>query len=156
MDFSVTGQPQAKTSFPRRPSLRSLVDQATAAEVSAKRTIAKLEPFLTQLYAVRRRVATGIVALLAIWLFVHVMFGANGMVIYRQKRAEYQSLQKEILSLETENDNSGKRINSLKTDAKTIEKEAREVLHYTRPGEIVYVSPAIASPVRASTSTASK
>jgi cell division protein FtsB len=156
MDFSVTGQPKPKTPFPRRPSLRSLVDQATAAEVSAKRTITKLEPFLMQLYAVRRRLATGIVAVLAVWLFVHVMFGANGMVIYRQKRAEYQNLQKEILSVEVENENCSKRINSLKTDAKTIEKEAREVLHYTRPGEIVYVSPAIANPVRPPTSTASK
>ena len=53
-------------------------------------------PFWGVLYEERRRLATGAVALLAVWLFVHVMFGANGMVIYRSKRAERQKLQSEI------------------------------------------------------------
>ena len=32
------------------------------------------------------------------------MFGDNGMVVYRQKKAEYQTLQKEIDGLQKEND----------------------------------------------------
>jgi cell division protein FtsB len=70
------------------------------------------------------------------------MFGANGMVVYRQKRAEYQSLRNEIDVLQKESEHYTQQINSLQTDPKTIEKEAREQLHYTRPGEVVYVAPA--------------
>ena len=107
----------------------------------AARVMEKLRPLLTLLYAVRRRLATGAVAMITIWLFVHVMFGANGMVVYKQKKAEYQSLQAEIDSLQNENDHSAGQIKSLQTDPKTIEKEAREQLHYARPGEVIYVAP---------------
>ena len=44
-------------------------------------------------YRTRRKLATGAVAFLAVWLGFHVIFGANGMVVYHQKRAEYQKLQ---------------------------------------------------------------
>lgn len=84
--------------------------------------------------------------MLAVWLFVHVMFGANGMAVYRSKRAEYQSLQKELNGLQKENDEYTKEINQLKSDPQRIEKEAREQFHYARPGEIIYVAPESASP----------
>jgi cell division protein FtsB len=102
----------------------------------------KLRPSSTWLYNSRRRLATSGVAVVTVWLFLHVMFGANGMVVYRQKRTEYQSLRHEIDDLQTENDHYTGQINALQTDPKTIEKEAREQLHYARPGEVVYVSPA--------------
>jgi len=101
----------------------------------------KIRPTLTMLHGIRRRLATGAVAAVTVWLFVHVMFGANGMVVYRQKKAEYQNLQKEIGGLQQENERCTQRINSLQSDPKMIEKEAREQLHYARPGEVVYVSP---------------
>jgi cell division protein FtsB len=69
------------------------------------------------------------------------MFGANGMVVYRQKRAEYQNLQKQINDLQKENDHYSGQVKALQTDPKTIEKEAREQLGYARPGEVVYVAP---------------
>jgi cell division protein FtsB len=71
------------------------------------------------------------------------MFGANGMVVYRQKRTEYQGLRREIDDLQKENDRYTGQIRALQTDPKTIEKEAREQLHYARPGEVVYVAPAL-------------
>jgi cell division protein FtsB len=70
------------------------------------------------------------------------MFGVNGMVVYKQKRAEYESLQKRILLEQKENQLYTQQIQGLKTDEKSIEKEAREQLHYARPGEYVYVPPA--------------
>jgi cell division protein FtsB len=128
--------------FPKpQNSFRALVERAPQAEAFAERTMERLHPSLATAYAFRRRIATGAVGVLTIWLFVHVMFGANGMVVYRQKRAEYQNLQKEIEGLQKQNDHYSKQINALKTDPKTIEKEAREVLHYTKPGEVVYVAP---------------
>jgi cell division protein FtsB len=102
----------------------------------------KLRPIFACLYRARRRLATSGVALVTVWLFLHVMFGANGMVVYRQKRAEYQSLSHEIDDLQKENDRYTTQIKALQTDPETIEKEAREQLHYTRPGEVVFVSPA--------------
>jgi len=81
-----------------------------------------------------------------VWLFVHVTFGANGMVVYRAKRADYHRLRKEIDSLQSENDRYTEQIKALKTDPRAIEKEAREQLHYTRPGEVIYVAPAPPQP----------
>jgi len=87
---------------------------------------------------------------------VHVVFGANGMVVYRQKKAEYQSLEKEINGLQKDNANYSEEIKALKSDPETIEREAREQLHYTRPGEVVYVAPAPVRPNPPSTDAARK
>lgn len=122
--------------------LSALVERAPQAEAMGQRVTETLRPAATWLYNSRRRLATSAVAVLAVWLFLHVMFGANGMVVYRQKRAEYQNLRHEIDGLQSENDHYSGQINALQTDPKTIEKEAREQLHYTRPGEVVYVAPA--------------
>lgn len=136
--------------------IRALVDQAAQAEAFAGRVMTKLHPGLAWLYGSRRRVATAGVALLTAWLFLHVTFGANGMVIYRLKRAEYQNLQKEINGLQDGNSRYSERIKALKTDPKTIEKEAREQLHYARPGEVIYVAPTPTLPQTPSTDRARK
>ncbi len=125
--------------------LSALVDRAPRAEALGQRVKEKLRPASTWLYNSRRRMATLGVAIVTVWLFLHVMFGANGMVVYRQKRAEYQSLRHEIDELQKESDHYTEQIKALQTDPKTIEKEAREQLHYTRPGEVVYVAPAPAA-----------
>lgn len=122
--------------------LHALMDRAPQAEALGQRVKEKLRPASTWLYNSRRRLATSGVAIVTVWLFLHVMFGANGMVVYRQKSTEYQSLRHEIDDLQKENDHYSGQINSLQTDPKTIEKEAREQLHYTRPGEVIYVAPA--------------
>lgn len=100
-------------------------------------------------YRLRHRIATVAVTLLAAALFVHVMFGANGMVVYRQKRAEYDSLRKQVVQEQQENDRYTEKIQSLKSDQKAIEKEAREQLGYAKPGEYVYVTPAPLKPAPA-------
>jgi cell division protein FtsB len=122
--------------------LSVLVDRAPQAEALGQRVKEKLRPASTWLYKSRRRLATLGVAALTVWLFLHVMFGANGMVVYRQKRAEYQTLRHQIDQLQKDNGHYTGQIKALQTDPKTIEKEAREQLHYARPGEVVYVAPA--------------
>ncbi len=79
--------------------------------------------------------------LLIVGLLLHAMFGANGMVIYRQKHAETQALQTDVERLQKENNLYVDQIRSLKSNPAAIEKEAREQLHYTRRGEVVYVAP---------------
>lgn len=90
----------------------------------------------------RRKLATAAVGLLTLYIAFHVIFGTNGMVAYAHKRDESQKLDKEIQSLQQENDRLNVQIDSLKNDPKAIEKEAREQLRYTRPGEVVYTLPA--------------
>jgi cell division protein FtsB len=93
-------------------------------------------------YRSRRRIATGAVAFLVCLMAFHVIFGPNGMVVYQQKRTEYKALEKEIDSLQRENERINQKIKGLRTDPKIIEKEAREQLRYARPGEVVYSLPA--------------
>lgn len=121
---------------------RAVAEHAPQAEAFAATWIERARPLGMQVYALRRRIATIAVVLLAASLFVHVMFGANGMVVYRQKRAEYQELRKEVVRVQQDNDRYTQQINGLKTDQTAIEKEAREQLGYAKPGEYVYVAPA--------------
>jgi cell division protein FtsB len=143
MDLRVVRVSKVRVLQRPEESLRALVERAPEAEAWGDRMMVKLRPTLTLLYTLRRRLATGAVAVLTVWLFAHVMFGANGMVVYRQKKTEFQNLQKEIDALQKENDLYTEQIKALQnSDRRTIEKEAREQLHYARPGEVVYVSPA--------------
>jgi cell division protein FtsB len=107
----------------------------------AARYVEQTRPVWSWIAAEWRRVGTAAAVLLTVALVVHAMFGANGMVVYQQKRAEKQTLQTEVQRLQKENDQYVDRIRALKTDHRAIEREAREQLHYTRPGEYVYVAP---------------
>ena len=95
----------------------------------------------TWIHRSRRKLATFGVGALACFLAYHVVFGANGLVVYKQKREEYRQLQEQNRVLEQQNLVLEKQNKALKTDAQAIEKEARERLHYTRPGEVVYTVP---------------
>ena len=121
--------------------LRAVVNRAPQAEAFAASWIERVRPLAMRIYALRRRIATIAVGVLAASLFVHVMFGANGMVVYKQKRAENEALRKQIVQVQQENDRYTQQIQGLKSDQKSIEKEAREQLGYAKPGEYVYVSP---------------
>jgi len=126
--------------------LRLVAEKAPQAEALAVSWIERFHPLLSRVHALRRRIATVAVFVIAALLFVHVMLGANGMVVYKRKRAEFRSLQKQIAAEQEENDSYTQQIHALKTDEKAIEKEAREQLRYVRPGEYVYVSPAPPDP----------
>ena len=126
--------------------LRAVAERAPQAEALAASWVEILRPLATQLYVLRRRIATVTVMVIACLLFVHVTFGANGMIVYKQKRIEYESLRKRIALEQKENELYAQRIQGLKTDEKAIEKEAREQLRYLRPGEYVYVPPPLANP----------
>jgi len=155
MDFRV-GLPKIRVLPSPEERLRTLAQGADQAEAWAERARLKIQPVLARLYELRRRIATTAVALLAIWLFLHVTFGANGMVVYRSKKAEYQKLEKDIHELEKENNDYTKQVTELKTDPKRIEKEAREQFHYARPGEVIYVAPERPAPTSPGNRSASK
>jgi cell division protein FtsB len=156
MDLRVKGFSKMRLVSNPEDSLRTLIERAPRAEAWVEGVIARLRPTFTTLYNIRRHLATGAVAVVSVWFFVHVMFGLNGMVVYRQKKAEFQNLQQQIKELKQENIRYTEQIHSLETDPKAIEKEAREQLHYARPGEVIYVSPPPVLPAGPERKTAKK
>ncbi len=89
-------------------------------------------------YRMRRRIATAAAIVLAVFLGYHVIFGHNGVTAYQQKRVEDKELQKQIQQLQDENGRMKDHVDHLQNDPDAIEHEARERLHYTRPGEVIY------------------
>jgi cell division protein FtsB len=89
----------------------------------------------------RRKAATIAAAALALAVGYHVVFGANGLTVYQQKRQETHRLNQEMQDLQRENDLLKEHVDRLQSDPSAIEHQAREQLHYTRPGEIVYALP---------------
>ena len=116
-------------------------NQAPKAEAAAARWVERTRPAWSWLALEWRRLGTAAAVVLIVGVLLHAMFGANGMVVYRQKRAEMQTLQNEVVRLQKENSQQVDQIKALKTDPAAIEKEAREQLHYTRSGEFVLVAP---------------
>src|ERR1700733_13001803 len=91
-----------------------------------------------------RKVATGAAALLALAMGYHVIFGQNGITAYQQKRQDAQSLDRQLHSLQKENDQLKGHVDRLKSDPNAIEHQAREELPYTRPAEVIYTLPSSA------------
>ena len=90
----------------------------------------------------RRKAATIAAAALALAVGYHVVFGANGLTVYEQKRQETTLLKQQMMELQRENDLMQGHVDRLQSDPNAIEHQAREELHYTRPGEIIYALPA--------------
>src|SRR5277367_6373869 len=88
-----------------------------------------------------RKVATGAAAVLAVAMGYHVIFGQNGLTVYQQKRNDAQSLDSQLRSLQRENDLLKGHVERLQSDPNAIEHQAREELHYTRPGEVIVYMP---------------
>lgn len=89
-------------------------------------------------YRMRRRIATGSVVLAALFFGFHAFFGMNGVNSYEQKRAEGRAIEKRIADLQQQNTKLQRQVKELKTDPDAIEHEARERLHYARPGEVIW------------------
>lgn len=101
-----------------------------------------------------RKIATCGAAVLAIALGYHVIFGRNGLTVYQQKRQDAEALQMQLRSLHRENELLKGHVERLQNDPNAIEHQAREELHYTRPGEVIYTMPA-ALPAKGATNQGS-
>jgi len=100
-----------------------------------ERAIAGTAAFL---YRMRRRVATVLVVAAALFFGYHAIFGENGVNMFEQKRAEDRAIQKRLVELKQENARLQQSVQELKSDPDAIEHEARERLHYARPGEVIW------------------
>jgi cell division protein FtsB len=96
---------------------------------------------VTKLYGQRRRVATVAAAVLAAGVGYHVVFGQNGLTAYENKKQDARMLARELDELNAENDALKGHVERLQNDPGAIEHQAREALHYTRPGEVIVALP---------------
>jgi cell division protein FtsB len=85
-----------------------------------------------------RRVATVVAIVIAALLGYHATFGANGLTAYQQKRHQHQTLEKEIQQLQQQNSRLQDHVQHLQSDPDAIEHEARVILRYAKPGEVIY------------------
>jgi cell division protein FtsB len=88
-----------------------------------------------------RPAGTAIAVVLALLVTWHAIYGKHGLSVWQQKRAEDRSLQQEIKDLEQQNAQMRQRIQRLQSDPDAIEREAREKLHYAKPGEVIVTLP---------------
>ena len=88
-----------------------------------------------------RRLATTVAGGLALSMAYHVVFGQNGLTVYEHKRQETKELALEQKRLAKENEFFRGHVARLESDPNAIEHQAREELHYTRPGEVIYAMP---------------
>ncbi|MGI4755793.1 MAG: FtsB family cell division protein [Janthinobacterium lividum] len=93
-------------------------------------------------FGARRRIATCSAVVLAGMIGYHVVFGQNGLIAYRAKRDQVRDLRVQMTELQGENTRLHNHVDRLSGDPNAIEHEAREALHYTRPGEVIYTMPA--------------
>jgi cell division protein FtsB len=121
-------------------------DEKTEMAAAATNAVAPEEPlreraanFVQRMW---RPVGTGLAVILALMLTWHVVHGKHGLSVWQHERAEDKLLQKQIQDLRTENASMTDRIEHLKSDPDAIEREAREKLHYAKPGEVIYALPA--------------
>ena len=103
--------------------------------------VSRLTLWKVRLYNQRRRVATLAATLLVIGVAYGVVFGHNGLTVYGNKRLETRELERELKSLGKENESLAGHVERLQSDPNAIEHQAREELHYTRPGEVIVTLP---------------
>ncbi len=97
--------------------------------------------WLERLYNQRRRVATIAAGVLAVGVGYHVVFGHNGLTAYRKKMQDSHQLSEQLRQLTQENEDLKGHVERLQNDPGAIEHQAREELHYTRPGEVIITLP---------------
>lgn len=88
-----------------------------------------------------RQAGTVVAIALALLMTWHVIYGKDGLSVWQKKRTEDRSLQQQIQQLQQENTQMQRQVERLKSDPDAIEREAREKLHYAKPGEVIYTLP---------------
>ncbi|MGB6305639.1 MAG: septum formation initiator family protein [Acidobacteriaceae bacterium] len=126
----------------RKKLQRQLISHDVPASVSGSAPQgSRIARFSASLLGMRRKAATVMFVALSMFLGFYAIFGHDGLVAYQQKQHEAQQLHQQILDLQKQNDRLALHDQRLKTDRDTIEYEAREQMHYTRPGEVIYTLP---------------
>jgi cell division protein FtsB len=131
-----------------RNFVESMLDRLYHRHMASPQSFGRNAPFASiaqvavRVYSERRKIATVAAGVLALALGYHVVFGQNGLIGYEQKRQDAKTLDGELNNLQRENEQLKGHVDRLQSDPNAIEHQAREELHYTRPGEVIYALPA--------------
>jgi cell division protein FtsB len=90
-----------------------------------------------------RPAATSVAVALILLFGWGVVNGKHGLSAWRQQQIQDRQLHQEIQDLQQENAHLRDHVGRLKSDPNAIEHEAREQLHYAKPGEIIYRLPEV-------------
>jgi cell division protein FtsB len=88
-----------------------------------------------------RPAGTLFAVMLALAFAWSVVNGRHGLSTWYQQRTQEKQLKKEIQDLQQDNAHLRSHVDRLKSDPNAIEHEAREKLHYAKPGEVIYTLP---------------
>jgi cell division protein FtsB len=88
-----------------------------------------------------RSAGTVFAVMLALAFAWSVINGRHGLSTWYQQRDQEKQLKHEIQDLEQENAHLRNHVDRLKNSPEAIEHEAREKLHYAKPGEVIYSLP---------------
>jgi cell division protein FtsB len=116
------------------------VEKAVAGNAKVSRTLAAR--VTAKFMESRRRLGTVAAFAIAGLLAYHVVVGANGLNVYKQKMAEDKQLAAEVKELQQQNDQLKKHVDHLASDPDAIEYEAHMRLRYTRPGQVIVLNDA--------------
>jgi cell division protein FtsB len=95
----------------------------------------------TRALGMKRKAATVVLVALSVSLGAYAIFGHDGIVAYQHKQRQAAELRQQISNLQKENQRLALHDQRLQSDRDVIEYEAREQMHYTRPGEVIYTLP---------------
>jgi len=126
---------------PQKHSQRQLIPGHLQSDALTEPQGSRIQRLSEHIVGMRRKAATALLILLSVSLGTYAIFGHDGIVAYQQKQHQAQQLHQQILSLQKENQRMALHDQRLQNDRDTIEYEAREQMHYTRPGEIIYTLP---------------
>lgn len=118
---------------------RQLISHSAEAEDQPQRS--RIQRLSASILGMRRKVATVVLIVLSVSLGLYAIFGRDGLVAYQQKQHQAEQLHQQIVDMQKENDRMALHDQRLRNNRDTIEYEARQQMHYTRPGEVIYTLP---------------
>ena len=126
---------------PQREMQRPLIPGRVSAPAPEAPSGNWMRRLSTRALGMRRKAATVVLIALSLALGGYAIFGHDGIVAYQHKQRQAAELHRQILNLQKENQRLALHDQRLQSDRDTIEYEAREQMHYTRPGEVIYTLP---------------
>jgi cell division protein FtsB len=122
---------------------RAMQDETTHAKTTPAAETVPLRSRVLEWAQQGWRPAGTLIALALILVFGWgVVNGRHGLSAWEQQRVKDKELRKDIDDLQQENSKLRDHVDRLKSDPGAIEHEAREQLHYAKPGEVIYNLPA--------------
>lgn len=72
-------------------------------------------------------------------LFYHMVWSSTGLLVYRELKARQADLEAQVVELDRENLELSREIRLLQSDNDYVEKKIRQLLHYVRDNELLYL-----------------